>query len=63
MKILTSTIPSLREARDIGHDGLGLDKKDVETELSTTLDIHLNNQGFASIMLNVQCAPREVGNE
>lgn len=54
MQILTSMVPSFREIRDIGNDGLSLDKKEVDPELSTYLVVHPDNQGFASTMPNVQ---------
>lgn len=50
--MLTSTILSFGKICDIGHDGLGLDKAKVKPELSATLIVYLDDEGFASPMVN-----------
>lgn len=54
VKVLMGAVPSLREVRDISHNGLDLDKEEVKPKLPTTLVIHLNDHGFASTVANVQ---------
>lgn len=61
-KILTGIVPSFWEVRNIIHDGLGLNEKKVKPKLSTTLVIRLYDQGFSSLVENIQhCTTIEIG--
>lgn len=44
VKVLTSVVLRLREVRDISHNGLSLDKKEVEPKLSTTLVVCIERE-------------------
>lgn len=52
-KALTGIVLSLWKVCNIGHDELDLEKKEVEPKLSTTLVIRLDDEVFASAMMNV----------